>query len=188
MLAGRGRRRDLGARRASNQIDSGSNGTIPKGAGIVRNEIKVGDKAPDFTLKDHNGRPVKLSDLAGKRVVLGFHPLAWTPVCAQQMKDLDANADKLAELGAVAFGISVDSEPCKKAWAESLGLTKTSLLADFWPHGGTAILYGIFMDDVGISQRCVFVLSPGAIVRFKKVYPIGQRPDINEIMAEVAKA
>ena len=150
--------------------------------------VNVGDKAPDFTLKDHKGNLIKLSDNVGKKVVLGFHPLAWTPVCALQMGDLEASADRFADMGAVAFGISVDSEPCKKAWAESLGITKTSLLADFWPHGGTAILYGVFMDHIGISQRSVFVLSADGVVRFKKVYPIGQRPDIDEIIAEVAKA
>ena len=155
---------------------------------MERNGIDVGMKAPDFALKDQNSKPVRLSDLAGKKVVLGFHPLAWTPVCALQMGDLEANADKLAELGAVAFGISVDSEPCKKAWAASLGITRTSLLADFWPHGGVALLYGVFMDRLGTSQRCVFVLSADGTVRFKKVYPIRERPDINEIIAEVAKA
>ncbi|MFZ1947837.1 MAG: redoxin domain-containing protein, partial [bacterium] len=59
-------------------------------------EIKVGDVAPDFTLKDQNGNDVKLSGLKGKKVVLGFHPLAWTSVCATQMKDLEASAAEFA--------------------------------------------------------------------------------------------
>ena len=51
--------------------------------------IWVGDIAPDFTLKDHHNREFKLSALAGKKVLLSFHPLAWTPVCADQMKALE---------------------------------------------------------------------------------------------------
>jgi peroxiredoxin len=150
-------------------------------------EIKVGDVAPDFTLTDHNGNEVKLSGLRGKKVVLGFHPLAWTPVCAEQMKGLEATAAEFAKLGAVALGLSVDSEPTKKAWAESLGISQTPLLADFWPHGGVAAQYGIFRERNGFSERAVFIVDGKGIVRFKKIYPIKEVPDIKEIVAEVAK-
>ena len=49
-----------------------------KGGGTIM--IEVGSKAPDFTLKDQNGKTVRLSSLKGKRVLLSFRPLAWTPV------------------------------------------------------------------------------------------------------------
>jgi peroxiredoxin len=150
-------------------------------------EIKVGDAAPDFTLTDHNGNEVKLSGLRGKKVVLGFHPLAWTPVCAEQMKGLEATAAEFVKLGAIALGLSVDSEPTKKAWAESLGVTKTPLLADFWPHGGVIAQYGIFRERNGFGERAVFIVDQKGIVRFKKIYPIKEVPDIKEIVAEVAK-
>ncbi|HVP57166.1 MAG TPA: peroxiredoxin [bacterium] len=149
---------------------------------MAQEEVRVGDAAPDFTLKDHKGREVKLSAHRGKTVILGFHPLAWTPVCAKQMKDLEANAVAFEERGAVAFGLSVDSSPSKHAWAESLGITKTPLLADFWPHGGVAGKYGIFREADGFSERAVFIIDPQGKVRFKKIYPIKQVPDIKEIM------
>jgi peroxiredoxin len=151
-------------------------------------EIKVGDVAPDFTLKDHNGKEVKLSSLRGKKVVLGFHPLAWTPVCAQQMKGLEASADEFGKLGAVALGLSIDSSFTKHAWAESLGITRTPLLADFWPHGGVAASYGIFREADGFSERAVLIVGADGTVKFKKVYPIKELPDIKEIIAAVAKA
>jgi peroxiredoxin len=151
-------------------------------------EIKVGDIAPDFTLKDHNGKDVKLSGLKGKKVVLGFHPLAWTSVCAQQMKDLEASAGEFDRLGAVALGLSVDSSFSKHAWAASLGITRTPLLADFWPHGGVAASYGIFRDVEGTSKRVVVIVDAKGTVRFTKVYPISEVPDIKEIVAEAAKA
>lgn len=155
---------------------------------MASKEIKVGDVAPDFALKDHNGKEVKLSGFLGKKVILGFHPLAWTPVCAQQMKDLEASAATFQELGAVAFGLSIDSSSSKHAWADSLGITRTPLLADFWPHGGVASSYGILREADGFSERTVFVIDPTGKVRFKKVYPISQVPDIKEIIAEVEKA
>jgi peroxiredoxin len=154
---------------------------------VSQKEIKIGDAAPDFTLKDHHGNDARLADLRGKKVILGFHPLAWTPVCAKQMKALEANADKLEGLGAVAFGVSVDSSPCKHAWARELGLTKTRLLSDFWPHGGVATSYGIFRDADGFSERAVFVIDADGKVRFKEIYPIKEVPEISEIIAAVEK-
>jgi peroxiredoxin len=152
---------------------------------MAAKELKAGDSAPDFTLKDNHGKDVTLSELKGKQVVLGFHPLAWTAVCAQQMKDLEANAEKMEKLNAVALGISVDSTFCKKAWAESLGIKKTRLISDFWPHGAVAVEYGIFRDAHGTSERAVFVLDKEGRVKFRKVYPIAEVPDIDEIMAQL---
>ena len=53
--------------------------------------IEIGTKAPDFTLNDQNGKSVKLSSLRGKKVLTSFRPLAWTPVCTDQMKSLETN-------------------------------------------------------------------------------------------------
>ena len=152
---------------------------------MAPNEVNVGDTAPDFTLKDHHGNNVTLSELKGKQVVLGFHPLAWTGVCTEQMQDLEANADRMAEVNTVALGISVDSTSCKKAWAESMGVEKIRLISDFWPHGGVALEYGIFRDAHGTSERCVFILDDAGKVKWKKIYPIPERPDIEEIIAQL---
>ena len=51
--------------------------------------IKVGTKAPDFALRDQNGKTVRLSALAGKKVLLSFRPMAWTAVCHDQMASLE---------------------------------------------------------------------------------------------------
>jgi peroxiredoxin len=152
---------------------------------MAQKEMRVGDAAPDFTLKDQNGKQIRLSDLRGKKVVLGFHPLAWTSVCAEQMKGLEANREELARLGAVALGISIDSTFTKHAWAESLGITKTPLLSDFWPHGAVASQYGVFKEAEGLSERAVFIVGSDGIVRWKKIYPIKELPDIEEIVAAV---
>ena len=53
--------------------------------------IEIGSEAPDFTLKDQNGKELRLSDLKGKRVLLSFHPLAWTGICRDQMLSLEQN-------------------------------------------------------------------------------------------------
>ncbi len=145
--------------------------------------LNVGDTAPDFTLKDQNQREVKLSDYLGKqKVVLSFHPLAFTPVCATQMTDLERNRAKFAALNTVPLGLSIDSPFAKKAWADSLGITETSLLADFAPHAGVASLYGIQRPE-GFSERAVYVIDLTGKIVFAKVYPIKEVPDIQEILA-----
>ncbi|HII06625.1 MAG TPA: redoxin domain-containing protein [Methanotrichaceae archaeon] len=144
--------------------------------------MKVGEKAKDFVLDDHKGEKFKLSDLKGKRVLLSFHPLAWTSICAEQMKSLEANFERLEVLNAVAVGISVDSVPCKKAWAESLGIEKIRILADFWPHGEVAKLYGTFREENGFSERANAVVDENGKIAWFKVYEISTLPDIEEIL------
>lgn len=145
-------------------------------------EAKVGDEAKDFTLKDQNGNEIILSDFKGKRVLLSFHPLAWTGICAKQMQSLEENKETFDSLNTVAFGLSVDSVPCKKAWAESLGIEKTSLLSDFWPHGEVAKLYGIFNEEKGISARTNIIVDEEQKIVFLKVYELKTLPDISEII------
>ncbi|MFC1860586.1 redoxin domain-containing protein, partial [Chloroflexota bacterium] len=85
-----------------------------------KSPIQKGEKAPDLTLKDQNSDEFKLSAEKGKRVLLSFHPLAWTNICAKQMQSLEANTDIFASLNVIPIGISIDSVPTKKAWADSL--------------------------------------------------------------------
>ena len=148
--------------------------------------IELGTKAPGFVLADQHGEKVDLEGLRGKRVILSFHPLAFTPVCAKQMKALEENRKKFEELNAVALGISIDSVPAKHAWAKDLGIKKTQLLSDFWPHGAVASSYGVFRDVDGYSERAVIILDEDGIVRWSKVYPISEVPDMEEILAKLA--
>ncbi|MGB8656600.1 MAG: peroxiredoxin [Candidatus Zixiibacteriota bacterium] len=147
-----------------------------------RKVVKVGDKAPDFVLNDNRNKELRLSELKGKRVLLSFHPLAWTSVCAEQMKSLEENQPTLEKLNTVALGLSVDSVPSKNAWAKSLGVKNTRLLSDFWPHGHVAGLLGLFREKEGFSERANVILDENQKAVFVKVYEIPQLPDIKEII------
>jgi len=144
--------------------------------------IQVGDVFGDFSLKSHTETVVDTTALAGKKILLSFHPLAWTEVCAKQMQSLEANCEAFQSLNTVPLGFSVDSVPCKKAWAKSLGIEKVNLLADFWPHGGIAAKLGIFIDKFGFSERANVILDEQRKAIFVKVYPIRELPDINEVL------
>jgi peroxiredoxin len=144
--------------------------------------IEIGNKAPDFKLKDQNGKTVKLSGFKGKKVLLSFRPLAWTSVCHDQMRLLEENHLRFDELNTVALGIGVDSVPSNKAWAQSMDIKNTRLISDFWPHGEVAKSYGIFRDKDGFSERANIVIDEEQKVIFVKVYPTSQLPDFEEIL------
>jgi len=144
---------------------------------------QVGDAARNFSLKDQNDKTFDLYEQAGKRVLLSFHPLAWTEYCAAQMKSLEDNREVLLAANCVPVGISVDSVPCKKAWAENLAIQKTPLLCDFWPHGTVAQKYGLFRDENGFSERANVIVDDKQKVIFVKIYPVHSVPDIKEILA-----
>ena len=142
---------------------------------------KIGEKAPDFELPAVGDKNIRLSDYLGKKnVILSFHPLAWTGVCAAQMKDLENNIQRFTDTDTVALEISVDSVPTKDAWAESLGISHVEFLSDFEPKGDVAKKYGIFREE-GFSERAVFVVDKEGTVRFAKVYPIKEKPDLLKI-------
>jgi peroxiredoxin len=148
--------------------------------------IKKGDRAKEFTLKDQNDKDVQLSDFQEKKVLLSFHPLAWTSVCAEQMKALEAHKKEFDALNTVALGLSIDTVPSKNAWAKELGIKNTMLLSDFWPHGKIAKAYGIFRETNGFSERANIVLDENHRVIFAKVYPLKELPDIEEILQVLA--
>jgi peroxiredoxin len=140
-----------------------------------------GKKAKDFILKDQNGQDFRLAACKGKKLLLSFHPLAWTPICARQMQDLEKSRKAFDKLNTVAVGMSIDSVPCKAAWAKSLRVKNTKLLADFWPHGAVAKSLGILRKE-GFSERANIVVDESGKILFVRVYPIKQLPDLTEIL------
>lgn len=84
------------------------------------------------------------------------------------------------------MGISIDSTHANKAWAESLGGIRYSLLSDFWPHGDVAAQFGVLREG-GFSERAVFIIDKAGIVRYIDVHDIGEEPDVEQILEELEK-
>jgi thioredoxin-dependent peroxiredoxin len=91
--------------------------------------LQVGDKAPDFTVNDQDGNPVKLSDLKGKKVVLYFYPKDMTPGCTTEACNLRDNYKLMQKQGFEVLGVSTDSEKLHKKFIEKEKLP-FRLLAD----------------------------------------------------------
>jgi peroxiredoxin len=150
--------------------------------------IKIGDALPDFVLPDHHNKMISTEELRGKNILLSFHPLAWTDICARQMRSLENKKTVFDKLNTIAVGISIDSVPSKKAWAEKeLGIKHTRLLADFWPHGRIAMNLGIFREKDGFSERANIICNEKGIIEFVKIYDISSLPDIEEILMFLEK-
>ena len=101
------------------------------------------------------------------------------------MKSLEETYEQFKKINTLACGIGVDSAPSNKAWGKSMGVTKTPLLADFWPHGKVAQLYGVFRTTDGFSERANILIDENQVVKFTKLYPLEQLPDIKEILGAV---
>jgi peroxiredoxin len=145
------------------------------------NLIRVGDSLPAFNLHDQNNKIVKLAGINNKKVLLSFHPLAWTKICSEQMKSIEKNINSFEKFNVIPFGFSVDSVPCKKEWAKSLEIKSFSLISDFWPHGDYAQILGIFREEDGFSERVNILIDENKKIIWIKIYSISELPDFEEI-------
>ena len=152
-----------------------------------RVELKVGDPAPDFTLATHNEGELNLAWYQGrKNVVLAFYPGDWTPVCSNQIPGYQAIIEQLENLDSQLLAISVDSVPCHRAWAKSLGGLTYPLMADYWPHGGVATFYGV-MTNKGYSERAVFLIDKQGIIRWIDRVDLAKEPDNEALLEQLGK-
>lgn len=83
-------------------------------------------------------------------------------------------------MNAQVLGISVDSVPTLKAWAESLGGISYPLLSDFWPHGRVAHRYGVLRPE-GYAERAIYIIDRNGLICFSKVYDHNEQPDNQEL-------
>ena len=84
------------------------------------------------------------------------------------------------------LGLSVDSEPCLKAWAESLGGITYPLLSDFYPHGRVAEMFGVLRPD-GKAERAIFVIDRQGIIRYVDIHDIDKQPENDELFRVLAE-
>ena len=140
----------------------------------------VGSPAPEFTLKDQSQKEVKLSDFRGKKVVLVFYPLDWSPVCTNEHACIVNAMKQFEDLDAQVLGVSVDSVWSHKAYADKMGI-KYPLLADFQPRGAMAEKYGVYLADKGITGRAISIIDSKGNLAWHKNYDIPVVPDVDEV-------
>jgi peroxiredoxin len=132
--------------------------------------IQPGTQAPDFALPDQDLNQVSLADFAGRKLVLAFYPLDFSPVCTDQLSIYQEVLGEIEARGATLVGVSVDSAFCHRAFREQLGLTMP-LLADFHPKGEMSSAYGAYREDRGSTNRSLVLVDEEGTVRWAHASP-----------------
>jgi len=151
--------------------------------------LKIGDLAPDFTLKSKNmtGEVIDytLSSYRGKNVLLLFHPLAFTGNCTTEMCSVSAGLNDYNNLNAEVLAVSVDTVFVHEAWAKANGI-KIPLLSDF--NKEVCAKYGTLYDEFvfgmkGVSKRSAFVIDKDGIIKYAEIIEDagGKLPDFDKI-------
>jgi peroxiredoxin len=152
--------------------------------------VEVGQQAPDFTLLNTAREKVSLESLRGKPVILAFFPLAFSPVCTEEMCTFRDSLAELKDAETQVVGISVDSPFALKAFADAQQLSYP-LLSDFNKEASKA--YGVLNENLlgtfqGVANRAVFLIDRKGKVAHKWVSDDpGVQPHYDEVKAK-AKA
>jgi peroxiredoxin len=150
--------------------------------------IVAGEPAPGFTLRDQDGEEVSLSDYRGRKVLLVFYPLDFSPVCSDQLSIYQEVKPQIAEKGVEMIGISVDHGFAHKAFQEKLGID-TRLLADFEPKGEVARAYGAYIEATGHANRSLVLIDEEGTVEWVHESPTPlEIPGANLIFDALASA
>jgi peroxiredoxin len=132
--------------------------------------IEVGARAPEFTLPNHRGEQISLSDYRGRKLVLAFYPNDFSPVCSEQLSIYQEVLAQIRETGAELVGISTDGSWAHNAFRKQLGL-EMPLLSDFHPKGEVSRAYGAYLEQWGTPNRSLVLIDEQGIVRWVHAEP-----------------
>lgn len=146
--------------------------------------LKVGDKAPEFTLFSEDKKEVSLSDYQGKNVVLLFFPLAFTSVCTAELCSTRDSIGEYEGLNAQVLAISVDSPFTLSKFKEEQSLN-FPVLSDFNKEVARAYsaLYENFVFGMkGVAKRSAFVIDGQGVIRYAEVLEnAGELPNFEAV-------
>ena len=149
--------------------------------------LKVGDEAPDFTLRATTGGTITLSQYRNqKNVVLAFFPFAFSTTCSAQMPSYQADLERFNRYDTQVLGISMDAAYSLAHWGKELGLTYP-LLSDFYPQGKVADAYGV-RHPAGMAERALFIIDKAGKIAWIHVHrPTAEVPDSEEMFEVLRK-
>ncbi len=140
--------------------------------------LQIGDRAPDFELRDQNGQTVRLSSFRGeKAVVVMFYPYAFSRVCTGELCDVRDTLPQWQSDDVQLLAISCDTMFSLRAFAEHDRLD-FPLLSDFWPHGAVATSYGVFNEQTGAADRSTFIVDRAGLLRWEVHHEMPRARDL----------
>jgi peroxiredoxin len=143
--------------------------------------LPAGTTAPDFALPSTPDQRLSLQELRGRPVILVFYPEDWSPVCSDQLALYQQLLPEFQRFDAELVGISVDGIWSHLAFAKDRNL-HFPLLADFEPKGEVSRAYQAYRDQDGTSERALYVIDAGGVVRWSYISPVGVNPGADGIL------
>ncbi len=152
---------------------------------LTGNEMKVGGKAPDFTVLDKDLKEVKLSDFAGKVKIISVTPSLDTPVCDLQARTFNKEAQSLSD-AVVIVNMSMDLPFAIARFCTGAGITNLRTLSDHRDASfGNA--YGVLIKELRLLARAIFVIDKADVIRYIEIVPeLTNQPDYAKAL-EAAK-
>ena len=153
---------------------------------LVGNEVKIGQKAPDFVAIGNDLSPVKFSSYFGKLSIISSVVSLDTPVCEIQTKKFNEEADRLGP-NVVILTISMDLPFAQKRWCGAAGVNRLQTLSD---HRDVSfgMAYGVLIKELRLLARAVFIVDQKGILRYKEmVKEVTHEPDYDAALSELKK-
>ncbi|UCE08892.1 MAG: thiol peroxidase [bacterium] len=153
---------------------------------LLGQELKVGDKAPDFQVVDNSMNPVKLSDFKGKVVLLSVTPSVDTGTCDLQAKRFNKMAREVAK-DVVILNISMDLPFALARWCGATGSDKIKTLSDYqeWNFG---LQYGLLIKETRLLARSVWIINKNGVIQYIQIVPeVPTEPDYADAFGALKK-
>ena len=150
--------------------------------------LRIGDPAPDFSLRDQFGQEVSLSSYRGtKAVAILFYPYAFSGVCTGEMAGIRDRLAAFMTFDTEVLAISCDPMFALRAFADADGLN-FPLLSDFWPHGEVCRAYDVFDERNGCPRRSSYVVDREGAIRWAVHHAMPEGRDLDEHLRQLADA
>lgn len=143
----------------------------------------VGTECPPFLVRDTHGEGITAPDLAGGPALVVFFPFAFTPVCDEELSELDQQIRCFDDVAILA--VSCDPPAALRAWQEQRDFA-FAMASDFWPHGAAARAFGVFDEVSGHPRRASFVLDAAGRIAWSVINPAGRARPVQEYLTALA--
>lgn len=151
---------------------------------LLGNEVKVGEKAPDFIALDTNLNPVSFSSYGGKICLLSSVPSLDTPICDMETRRFNGEAVRLAKEISI-LTISMDLPFAQKRWCAASGVTNIQTLSDH-RDASFGISYGVLIKELRLLARAIFLVDRQGIIRYiQMVKELTHEPNYTEVIEAV---
>lgn len=134
-------------------------------------------------MRDTYGEQLEAKDLMGTPALIVFFPFAFTPICDEELSELNARIREFDDVAILA--ISCDAPASARAWQESNDFA-FELGSDFWPHGQAAEAFGVFDPGTGHARRASFVVDARGVIRWSVINPAGRPRPAQEYLDALA--